>query len=68
MRLPVHIVERLSKYNQIKRLLQELEGTFSRKIAIEMHEDVKKVKNLEKVAKCTVSLEQPIGTMIKKDA
>jgi len=63
VRLPVHIVERLSKYNQIKkRLLQELgREPLAEEIAIEMHEDVKKVKNLEKVAMGTVSLEQPIG-------
>jgi len=63
VRLPVHIVERLSKYNQAKkRLLQELgREPLAEEIAIEMHEDVKKVKNLERVAMGTVSLEQPIG-------
>ena len=63
VRLPVHIVERLSKYNKAKkRLLQELgREPMAEEIAVEMHENIKKVKNLEKVAMGTVSLEQPIG-------
>jgi RNA polymerase primary sigma factor len=63
VRLPVHIVERLSKYNQAKkRLLQELgREPMAEEIAVEMHEDIEKIKNLEKVALGTISLEQPIG-------
>lgn len=63
VRLPVHIVERLSKYNQAKkRLLQELgREPMAEEIAAEMNEDIEKVKNLEKVTLGTVSLEQPIG-------
>ena len=63
VRLPVHIVESLSKYNQIKRrLLQELgREPLAEEIAFEMHEELQKVKNLEQVTQGTVSLEQPIG-------
>jgi len=63
VRLPVHIVERLSKYNQAKkRLLQELgREPLPEEIAAEMNEDIEKVKNLEKVSMGTVSLEQPVG-------
>lgn len=64
VRLPVHIVESLSKYNRTKRrLLQELgREPLPEEIATEMKEDVEKVKNLEQVSQGTISLEQPIGT------
>lgn len=64
VRLPVHIVESLSKYNRVKRrLLQELgREPLPEEIATEMHEDPEKIKNLEQVAQGTISLEQPIGT------
>jgi len=63
VRLPVHIVESLSKYNKVKRyLLQELgREPLPEEIAAEMGEDVEKVKHLEQVSLGTVSLEQPIG-------
>jgi len=63
VRLPVHIVESLSKYNKTKRrLLQELgREPMAEEIAAEMHEDVKKIKNLEQVTQGTISLEQPVG-------
>ncbi len=63
VRLPVHIVESLSKYNRVKRrLLQELgREPLAEEIAAEMKEDVEKIKNLEQVAQGTVSLEQPVG-------
>lgn len=64
VRLPVHIVESLSKYNRTKRrLLQELgREPLPEEIATEMKEDVEKIKNLEQVSQGTISLEQPIGT------
>lgn len=63
VRLPVHIVESLSKYNKIKRrLLQELgREPMAEEVAAEMHKEVEKIKNLEKVAQGTISLEQPVG-------
>jgi len=63
IRLPVHIIESLTKYNKIKRrLTQELgrEPT-TEEIASEMKMDIKKVRKLEEVAIGTTSLEQPIG-------
>lgn len=64
VRLPVHIVESLSKYNRVKRrLLQELgREPLPEEIATEMKEDIEKIKNLEQVSQGTISLEQPIGT------
>ena len=63
VRLPVHIVESLSKYNKIKRrLLQELgREPLAEEIATEMQEDIRKIKNLEQVSQGTISLEQPVG-------
>ena len=63
IRLPVHIVESLSKYNQVKSyLLQELgREPLPEEIAAEMGEDVRKVKKLEEVAQGTLSLSQPLG-------
>jgi len=63
VRLPVHIVESLSKYNKIKRrLLQELgREPLAEEISAEMQEEIRKVKNLEQVSQGTISLEQPIG-------
>jgi len=63
VRLPVHIVESLSKYNKIKRrLLQELgREPLAEEISSEMHEEIQKVKNLEQVSQGTISLEQPVG-------
>jgi len=63
IRLPVHIIESLTKYNKIKRrLTQELgrEPT-TEEIASEMKMDIKKVRSLEEVAMGTTSLEQPLG-------
>lgn len=63
VRLPVHIVESLSKYNQAKRrLLQELgrEPTVEELVA-ELWQPIEKIKNLEQVSQGTISLEEPIG-------
>jgi len=64
VRLPVHIVESLSKYNKIKRrLLQELgREPMAEEIAVEMTEEADKIKKLEQMAQGVISLEQPIGT------
>lgn len=63
VRLPVHIVESLSKYNRAKRnLLQELgREPMAEEIATEIHEEMRKVKHFEQVSQGTISLEQPIG-------
>ncbi len=70
VRLPVHIVEALSKYNRVKReLLQELgREPMPEEIAAEMSESVDKIKNFEQVSQGTISLEQPIGPQDKEGA
>lgn len=63
IRIPVHMVETISKYQQVKRrLLQDLgREPLSEEIAAEMNLEVEKVHHLEKIEQDTVSLEAPVG-------
>lgn len=63
IRIPVHMVETISKYQQVKRrLLQDLgREPLSEEIAAEMGIDVEKIHHLEKIEQDTVSLEAPVG-------
>jgi len=63
IRIPVHMVETLSKYNQIKRrLLQDLgREPLPEEIAAEMGIETEKVHHLQRVSQETVSLEKPVG-------
>ncbi|MBI2640361.1 MAG: sigma-70 family RNA polymerase sigma factor [Candidatus Sungbacteria bacterium] len=63
IRIPVHMVETISKYQQVKRrLVQELgREPLSEEIAAEMNLEVEKVHHLEKIEQDTVSLEAPVG-------
>ncbi len=63
IRIPVHMVETISKYQQVKRrLLQDLgREPLSEEIAAEMNLEVEKVHHIEKIAQDTVSLEAPVG-------
>ena len=63
IRIPVHMVETISKYQQIKRrLIQDLgREPLPEEIATEMNIDVEKVHHIEKIAQDTVSLEAPVG-------
>ena len=63
IRIPVHMVETISKYTQTKRKLSQELGRepLSEEIAIEMELDVDKVRYIEKVSQTVVSLEAPIG-------
>lgn len=63
IRIPVHVVETLSKFNQARRrLIQELgRDPLAEEIAAEMGIDVSRVRDLMKFAQETVSLETPIG-------
>lgn len=63
VRIPVHIVEMLTKFNQVKkRLLQDLgREPLPEEIAAEMGIEVDKVHYLIKVSEGTVSLETPVG-------
>ena len=63
IRIPVHMVETLSKFNKAKRrLLKGLErDPLPEEIAAEMGLEVSKVHHLMKISQHTVSLETPVG-------
>jgi len=63
IRIPVHMVETISKYTQAKRrLLQELgREPLPEEIAIEMSLPVAKIHHIQKISQEVVSLESPVG-------
>jgi len=63
IRIPVHMVETISKYTQVKRrLLQELgREPYPEEIAAEMGESVEKIKQIQTINQETLSLEAPVG-------
>lgn len=63
IRIPVHMVETISKYQQVKRrLLQDLgREPMAEEIAAEMNVELEKIRHLEKIAQDTISLEAPVG-------
>lgn len=63
IRIPVHMVETISKYTQAKRkLMQELgREPLAEEIAIEMGVDVDKVHHIQKISQEVISLESPVG-------
>jgi RNA polymerase primary sigma factor len=63
IRIPVHMVETISKYTQAKRrLLQDLgREPLAEEVAAEMGLEVEKVHHIMKISQETVSLETPVG-------
>ena len=63
IRIPVHMVETITKYTQTKRrLMQELgREPLSEEIATEMGMDVEKVHYIQKISQEVISLETPVG-------
>ena len=63
IRIPVHMVETISKYKQVvRRLSQDLgREPLVEEIASEMNIEVEKIHVIEQINQETVSLEQPIG-------
>ena len=63
IRIPVHMVETISKYNQARRrLLQDLgREPLPEEIAAEMGIELDKVRHIMKISQETVSLETPVG-------
>ena len=63
IRIPVHMVETISKYSQVRRrLLQDLgREPLPEEIAAEMGIEVDKVRHVMKISQETVSLETPVG-------
>ena len=63
IRIPVHIVETISKFTQVKRrLLQDLgREPLAEEIAAEMNMELDKVRHIMKISQETISLETPLG-------
>lgn len=63
IRIPVHMVETISKYKQIHRKLSQDLGRepLAEEIATEMDIPIEKIHTIEKISQETISLEQPIG-------
>ena len=63
IRIPVHMVETINKFQQIQRqLLQDLgRDPTPEEVAAEMGEDVRKVRHIIKISQDTVSLEVSVG-------
>ncbi|MFH1046693.1 MAG: sigma-70 family RNA polymerase sigma factor [Patescibacteria group bacterium] len=63
IRIPVHMVETINRFQQIERqLIQDLgREPLPEEIAAEMNEDVDKVRHIIKISQDTVSLETSVG-------
>ncbi|MDP3762506.1 MAG: RNA polymerase sigma factor RpoD, partial [bacterium] len=63
IRIPVHMVETISKYQQVvRRLMQDLgRDPLAEEIAAEMNMEVEKIRHIQKISQDTISLEQPVG-------
>jgi len=63
IRIPVHMVETISKYTQVKRrLAQELgRDPLAEEIAIEMNIGVDKIRHIQEISQEVLSLESPVG-------
>ncbi len=63
IRIPVHMVETINRFNQVeRRLVQDLgRDPLPEEIAAEMGEDIDKVRHIIKISQETVSLEASVG-------
>lgn len=63
IRIPVHMVETISKYTQARRqLIQELgRDPLAEEISAEMGIDVEKVHHIQKISQEVLSIEAPVG-------
>ncbi|MDP3963965.1 MAG: sigma-70 family RNA polymerase sigma factor [bacterium] len=70
IRIPVHMVETISKYTQVKRrLLQDLgREPLDEELASEMGMEVDKIRQIRKISQEVVSLESPVGDEDDKDS
>ena len=63
IRIPVHMVETISKYQQVRRRLTQDLGRdpLAEELAAEMNVEVDKIHHIQKISQDTVSLEAPVG-------
>jgi RNA polymerase primary sigma factor len=63
IRIPVHMVETINKYQQVvRRLVQDLgREPMPEEVAAEMGTDVERIRHIMKISQETISLEAPVG-------
>jgi RNA polymerase primary sigma factor len=63
IRIPVHMVETINKYQQVvRRLVQDLgRDPLPEEVASEMGVAVEKIRHIQKISQETISLEAPVG-------
>ena len=63
IRIPVHMVETINKYQQVvRRLVQDLgREPMPEEVASEMGMEVDKIRHIQKISQETISLEAPVG-------
>ena len=63
IRIPVHMVETISKYQQVRRRLTQDLGRepLAEELAAEMNVEVEKIHHIQKISQDTISLEAPVG-------
>lgn len=63
IRIPVHMVETMSKYGQVRRRLNQELGRepLAEEIASEMGLEIEKIHLVQKISQDTISLETPVG-------
>ena len=63
IRIPVHMVETINKYQQVvRRLVQDLgREPLPEEVASEMNMDIEKVRHIMKISQDTIPLETPVG-------
>lgn len=70
IRIPVHMVETINKFQQVeRRLIQDLgREPLPEEIASEMGEDVEKIRHIMQISQETVSLEMSVGDNDEEDS
>ncbi len=70
IRIPVHMVETINKYQQVvRRLVQDLgRDPLPEEVAAEMGVDVDKIRHIIKISQDTISLETPVGDKDDEDS
>ncbi len=63
IRIPVHMIETMTKYSKVRReLFQQLgREPLAEEIAKEMNVDVDKIRQIERISQETLSIESPVG-------
>ena len=63
IRIPVHMVETISKYQQaVRRLTQDLgRDPLAEEIAAEMQIEVEEIRHIQKISQDTISIDAPVG-------